>query len=258
MISNKDSGVGIELTPRGILHSCTVTLRLGEYRDVLLGLKDEKNYGRRGSDFFSDGSCVSEYITSQSKLAVVYPKGRKITEGLFFNLKGCGVGNIEDHNLTINSNLFRIKDKLFDVSDTPMDFRTETPIGERIRVGYEPLVGRHGYDHEYKLWDDVTEAMKDTSSVITESGEGTMIHEDKLIHAATLLDRSRTLEMSVYTNTQFIYLYTGNNMSGKDIGKGGCIIPNRGGVVLRPATGDDAPLPYDAVCVYKFTPKEII
>ena len=258
MFHDNDPRVSIELTSRGILHSCTVTLRLGEYRDVLLGLKDEKNYGRRGSDFYSDGSCVSGYTVSKNMLAVIYPKGSLITDRLFFNLKGCGVGNIEDHNLTINSNLFRIKDKLFDVSKTPMDFRTETPIGERIRVGYKPLTGRHGYDHEFKLWDDVTEAMKDTSSLITESGEGTLIHEDKLIHAATLLDRSRTLEMSVYTNTQYIYLYTGNNMSGKDIGKGGCIIPNRGGVVLRPATGDDAPLPYDAVCVYKFTPKEII
>ena len=104
-----------------------------------------------------------------------------------------------------------------------MDFRDETPIGERIRMGYEPLVQMGGYDHIFLLDHD-------------QQGQygSTISSSQNLKHAAVLMDRMRTLQMDVDTSFPALYIYTGNHMTGRDIGKGGCIYPHRGGIALMP------------------------
>lgn len=259
MIISDYRKVRTDYTSDGILHSCIVTLRLGEYRDVVLGLKDEAHYRRQGSDFCIDADSIPEYITAEDMLAVVYPKGSVISNNIYFNLKGCGVGNIEDHNLTINSGRFFYEGDIIDVTDTPLDFRKETPIAERIRVGYAPLVAMQGYDHVFLLDGYTREKAAGYEDVFSDREDGSRgIVTDRLSPAAVLLDRERTLEMTVYTNLPGIRLYTANRMSGRDIGKGGCIYPKRGGVALMPCMMDNSPLESDGICVYRFTPKEII
>ena len=250
-----------------ILYSLIVSLRLGEARDVVLGLGNVTRYGRKDSAFLPVAGAPPRYQFYKNTLRIDYPAGSPSDNRIFFNLKGHGVGNVEDHDLAVYAGRFlwpedasgapgaessreqgsegkrwipedageapwavtsreqgsgeerRIPEGLQAVSveGTPLDFRQITPIDVRIRVGYEPLVRRHGYDHLYLLDDG-------------EEGAG----EAALCHAATLRDHARTLRMEVYTSFPALYVYTGNRFSGKDIGKGGCIYPVRGGIMLAP------------------------
>ena len=251
-------GLTAEIAGGMILYSLTVTLRLGESRDVVLGLADRKKYFRRRDKEFAPpkNAYPSFSVEGGDTLIVEYPTGREPDNLIFFNLKGHGVGDIEDHNLTIYADRFVDEMPLsggknkhaggtaeaggwdaadvsvtpevrewhtVDVSGTPLDFREETPVGERMRVGYAPLTRKKGYDHIFVLSQPAERDFgeKNTAGL-------------SLTHAATLMDRMRTLQMDVYTSFPALRLYTGNRMSGRDIGKGGCIYPKRGGVALMP------------------------
>ena len=280
-----------EFLESGQLYSLSVTLSLGDVRDVLLGLKDPTRYDRRDSAFRAPQGLGPVYTIKQSThlfqssweqvIQIDYPAGTPSDNRLFFNLKGHGVGNIEDHNLWINADAFWGKPDRADgdggdtgtpradtdVGDTetpkadgvrsgrfgwlpvegsPLDFREETPIGERIRMGYRPLVERKGYDHIFRL-------------------KRTGKEKDGLCLAAALSDHARTLSLEVYTDFPALYFYTGNGFSGKDIGKGGCIYPKRGGVLLAPVdwplvdlsserTGEDAAKWRGGRVEYRFRP----
>ncbi len=74
------------------------------------------------------------------------------TNHSYFNLNG-GVGNILEHLLTINSESFTINDlnclptgEIVSVENTPMDFRTERAIGERIHSDHPSVNLFGGYD----------------------------------------------------------------------------------------------------------------
>lgn len=150
------------------------------------------------------------------------------TNHSYFNLKGHGVGDIEDHNLTVYANQFlpggewSVPDgTMRDVEDTPFDFRTETPIGERIRMGYDELKYGKGYDHCFVL-------DRNPDAVSAQYSD-----DDVTVYpAAVLSDRERTLFMSVYTSSPGMMVYTGNYLGG-EIGMGGCVYPVRGGIALE-------------------------
>lgn len=243
-ISDEKGLLTAEVVGGVILHSLTVILRLGEIRDVVLGLADiGKYFRRRDTEFAPPKNTSPTFAVRGDSLIVEYPNGEAPDNYIFFNLKGHGVGNIEDHNLTVFADRFVDEGRVVDVTDTPLDFRRETPIGERIRVGFETLVRQKGYDHIYIL-NGLTER-------ISEIGE-----EMPLAHAATLLERMRRLQMDVYTSFPALHLYTGNRLNGRDIGKGGCIYPHRGGVALMPCS-----LPWEKAAgsnrvIYRFTTKE--
>ena len=76
--------------------------------------------------------------------------------------------------------------------------------------------------------------------------------------AAILLDRKRTLQMNVYTSYPALWLDTANVTSGRDIGKGGCIYPKRGGVALMPCDRPDEKREGGGTVVYQFIPREIV
>ena len=239
----------------GILYSLFVRLRLGEFRDIILGYKDQKRYFRKDSVLkppAGEGTRSPFYLLYQNSLMIIYPSGASPFNRIFFNLKGHGVGNIEDHNLTIQADYYidvdsdmsddsRLKvdlnsKNLVKVDDTPMDFRCETPIGERIRMGYDALVRKKGYDHTYLLRKDqknrkVEDFFPNVCSILNYDLKKMRMD---FTYAATLMDRSRTLRMDVYTSFPGMYVYTANGFSGKDIGKGGCIYPKRAGVMLAP------------------------
>lgn len=273
-IEERSDGRGLtaEIAGGTILHSLTVALRLGESRDVVLGLADRKKYFRRRDKEFAPpkNAYPSFSVEGGDTLVVEYPTGREPDNLIFFNLKGHGVGDIEDHNLTIYADRFvdemqfsaekkkradgigdirgwdaadvfgtpeargwdvtdvsgtpEVREcNVMDISDTPLDFREETPIGERMRVGFAPLTRKKGYDHIFVLRQPDERGFDQGNAA-----------ELPLTHAATLTDRMRTLQMDVYTSFPCLHLYTGNRMSGRDIGKGGCIYPKRGGVALMP------------------------
>ena len=90
---------------------------------------------------------------------------------------------------------------LENVADTPFDFRTETPIGARLRDGRaaQIVLGR-GYDHNMVLRGGVTASPKE-AAVVTDPGSG------------------RVLAMA--TTEPGVQFYSGNFLDGTRVGKSG-------------------------------------
>ena len=151
---------------------------------------------------------VTYTLTDDNELKIDYiaatdqPTPVNLTQHSYFNLAGAGHGNILDHVMQINASRYTVVDssliptgELRDVAGTPMDFRTPTAIGKRIKaVGGHPV----GYDHNY---------------VLDSAGLNHL--------AARVYDPSGGRAMEVYTDQPGIQFYSGNFLNGSNIGKGG-------------------------------------
>ena len=155
----------------------------------------------------------------------------------FFNLSGNSAAEILDHVIYVNAGRFLPIDKsliptgkLETVDNTPMDFRTPTTFGARIKNDYDQLKLANGYDHHWVL---------DKSS------------PNELSLAATAWEPKSGRFMAVYTTEPGMQVHTGNNLEGKvprDQGKGSTFI-FRSGFNMEPSRFPDSPeqagLPHD-------------
>jgi aldose 1-epimerase len=150
-----------------------------------------------------------------------------LTQHTFFNLALAGRRDVLDHVLTINASAFTPTDntsiptgEIAAVTGTPFDFRTPSPIGARIQADNPQMRRVNGYDHNYVL---------DRGS---EPGPVLAVH---------VLEPESGRTMDVYTDQPGLQLYTGNNLDGRAIGRGGLAYARYFGFCLETQHFPDSP-----------------
>lgn len=173
-----------------------------------------------------------------------------MTNHSYFNLDGDADSNSE-HLLFVNADYYTPVDETFmttgeilSVEDTPMDFRTATPIGKRIDEAYTQLRNGGGYDHNWVL---------NTKGNIKQK-------------CASLESPKTGIVLDVYTNEPGIQVYTGNFLDGTLKGKKGIRYNKRASVCLETQKYPDTPNKpdwpsailrpgekYISECIFKFS-----
>ena len=172
-------------------------------------------------------------ITASDTLQIDYrattdkPTPVNLTNHSYFNLAGHDAGPVLDHQLTIFASQFTPVDatliptgELRRVKETPFDFHQPRPIGERIASHDEQLRFAGGYDHNFVL--------------DREAGV-------RLQLAAQVREPRTGRVLEVLTTEPGMQFYSGNFLSGRDIGKGGIAYNHRAGFCLETQHFPDSP-----------------
>ena len=193
-----------------------------------------------------DNAIDIQYEAETDKPTIV-----NMTNHSYFNLDGDAGSNAE-HLLTIDADYYTPVDSTFmttgeivPVEDTPMDFRTPMPVGERINdFDFVQLKNGNGYDHNWVL-----------------NAKG-----DINRRAASLKSQKTGIVLDVYTNEPGVQVYAGNFLDGSLTGKKGITYNQRASVCLEtqkyPDTPNKSEWPsavlrpgekYMSQCIFKFS-----
>ncbi|MGJ1445331.1 aldose epimerase family protein [Sphingobacterium spiritivorum] len=152
---------------------------------------------------------VSYSLTDENEIIIKYRAESdqdtviNLTNHTYFNLNGEGNGDILNHHLQINSTEYlavdehQIPNAIIPVEGTAFDFREFKTIAQDIAANDEQLIAAKGYDHCF------------VNAVPISSP------------CASVFSPSSGIRMDVLTTEPGVQLYTGNWMTGNDIGKSG-------------------------------------
>ena len=193
-----------------------------------------------------DNAIDIQYDAETDKPTIV-----NMTNHSYFYLDGDAGSNAE-HLLTIDADYYTPVDSTFmttgeivPVEDTPMDFRTPMPVGERINdFDFVQLKNGNGYDHNWVL-----------------NAKG-----DINRRAASLKSQKTGIVLDVYTNEPGVQVYAGNFLDGSLTGKKGITYNQRASVCLETQKYPDTPNKpewpsavlrpgekYMSQCIFKFS-----
>ena len=193
-----------------------------------------------------DNAIDIQYEAETDKPTIV-----NMTNHSYFNLDGDAGSNAE-HLLTIDADYYTPVDSTFmttgeivPVEDTPMDFRTPMPVGERINdFDFVQLKNGNGYDHNWVL-----------------NAKG-----DINRRAASLKSQKTGIVLDVYTNEPGVQVYARNFLDGSLTGKKGITYNQRASVCLETQKYPDTPNKpewpsavlrpgekYMSQCIFKFS-----
>ena len=153
---------------------------------------------------------VTYTLTNDNELSIVWRAESDVltpvnfTQHAYFNLKGTGNGNIEDHLVQINASHYTPitrslvpTGEIAEVDNSPFDFRQPAKLIDRLLIQNDQLRQARGFDHNFVP-------------------DGTGFRSVALISEPS---GGRTLE--VLTNEPGMQLYTGNFLDGSIKGKRG-------------------------------------
>ena len=174
---------------------------------------------------------ITYLLSHDNTLALIYeattdaPTVLNPTSHCYFNLHGSTMQSTDTHLLEIRADSFTPTDaeliptgEIVSVEGTPLDFRTPTPIGQRIDDDFEALHFGKGYDHNF---------------VLNRTGD--------LSIAAIVTEPSNGIRMTIHTNQPGLQFYSGNGMTGNGVGKWGNRFNYRSGIALETQNFPDAP-----------------
>lgn len=173
-------------------------------------------------------------LSEDNKLRVEYraetdqPTVINLTQHSYFNLKGHGEGQIEDHLLYINADHFTPVNEgmiptgeIREVEATPFDFSAIGEIAKDINTENKQLKFTGGYDHNWVLNKDK--------------------EEKNLELAARVIETHSGRQLEVYTTEPGIQFYSGNGIDSNGPGKEEKKYSKRGALCLETQHYPDSP-----------------
>jgi aldose 1-epimerase len=176
--------------------------------------------------------CVTYALSNCDELSIEYDATTdaatpvNLTNHTYFNLHGDGIGDVCSHVLTLRASAYTpVTEALIPtgitaaVEGTPFDFRGGAAIGHRIHEADPQLRHGGGYDHNFVLHD--ADGSLRTVAMVHEPSSG------------------RT--MAVATTEPGLQVYSGNQLNGTLVGRGGVRYGPRSGLCLEPQHFPDSP-----------------
>lgn len=175
---------------------------------------------------------VAYSITEKNELIIQYraetdaPTVLSLTNHTFFNLNGEGEDAITNHEVLVNADSFLPVNEfqiplgvLQTVEGTEFDFRESRLINKALQSSDPQILLAKGIDHNFVL---NTDGSLDTA-------------------AAKVVSPQTGIQVEVFTTEPGMQLYTGNSLSGKDIGKQGKPYEQYGAFCLETQKFPDSP-----------------